>query len=69
MVGELIEIPNIGPVEVKNMISQALSFEYEGEWIPDEKLVGKEVELCGWVDSIRILKAVIFVVIRDRYGK
>jgi len=35
----------------------------------NEKLAGKKVELCGWVDSARILKSVIFIVIRDRYGK
>ena len=35
----------------------------------NEKLVGKKVKLCGWVDSIRILKSVIFIVLRDRYGK
>lgn len=35
----------------------------------DEKLVGKKVSLCGWVDSIRVLKSVIFVILRDRYGK
>ncbi len=35
----------------------------------NEKLVGKKVKLCAWVDSIRILKSVIFIVLRDRYGK
>jgi aspartyl-tRNA synthetase len=35
----------------------------------NDKLAGKKVELCGWVDSIRVMKSVIFVVLRDRYGK
>ncbi|HKL24382.1 MAG TPA: aspartate--tRNA ligase [Candidatus Nanoarchaeia archaeon] len=35
----------------------------------NEKLEGKEVRLCGWVDSVRILRSVIFIVLRDRYGK
>lgn len=35
----------------------------------DENLEGKEVELCGWVDSIRILRSVVFIILRDRYGK
>jgi aspartyl-tRNA synthetase len=35
----------------------------------DEKLIGKKVKLCGWVDSIRILKSVIFIILRDKYGK
>ncbi len=35
----------------------------------DEKLVGKKVKLCGWVDSIRYFKSMVFVVLRDRYGK
>lgn len=35
----------------------------------DESQEGKEVELSGWVESIRILKSVVFIVLRDRYGK
>lgn len=35
----------------------------------DEKLVGKKVKLCGWVDSVRVLKSVIFIILRDKYGK
>ena len=35
----------------------------------EKKLTGKKVELCGWVDSIRVMKSVIFIVLRDRYGK
>ena len=35
----------------------------------DKKLAGKKVKLCGWVDSIRDLKSIIFLVLRDRYGK
>ena len=35
----------------------------------NSKLVGKKVKLCGWVDSIRVLKSLIFIVLRDRYGK
>ncbi len=35
----------------------------------NEKLAGDKVILCGWIDSIRILKSVIFIVLRDRYGK
>lgn len=35
----------------------------------NSKLVGKKVKLCGWIDSIRVLKSVIFIVLRDRYGK
>ncbi len=31
--------------------------------------VGKVVKLAGWVDSIRALGAVTFLVLRDRYGK
>ncbi len=35
----------------------------------NSKLVGKKVKLCGWVDSVRVLKSLVFVIIRDRYGK
>ena len=34
-----------------------------------KKLVGKKVELVGWIDSIRSFKAMSFIVLRDRYGK
>lgn len=35
----------------------------------NEKLAGKEVTLCGWVDSLRVMKSMIFIILRDRYGK
>ena len=35
----------------------------------DGKIEGEKVELCGWADSVRILRSVIFIVLRDRYGK
>ncbi len=35
----------------------------------NEKLVGKKVKLCGWVDSIRHFKQMTFILLRDRYGK
>ncbi len=35
----------------------------------NQNLIGKEVTLCGWIDSLRVLKSVIFLVLRDRYGK
>ena len=35
----------------------------------DEKLAGKKVKLCGWIDSIRYFKSMVFLVLRDRYGK
>jgi aspartyl-tRNA synthetase len=35
----------------------------------DEKNVAKKVKICGWVDSVRVLKSVVFVILRDRYGK
>ncbi len=34
----------------------------------DKKNIGKEVILCGWVDSIRTHGGVNFVSLRDRYG-
>ena len=35
----------------------------------EKKLTGKKVELCGWVDSVRDFKSMIFIVLRDKYGK
>ena len=35
----------------------------------NEKLAGKKVTLCGWIDSIRYFKSMVFIVLRDRYGK
>ncbi len=35
----------------------------------NEKLAGKNVKLCGWVDSIRHFKEMTFILLRDRYGK
>ncbi|MFC1682325.1 aspartate--tRNA ligase [Nanoarchaeota archaeon] len=35
----------------------------------NEKLVGKKIELCGWVDTIREHGNVTFIDLRDRYGK
>ena len=35
----------------------------------NEKLAGKKVTLCGWVDTVREHGAVIFIDLRDRYGK
>jgi aspartyl-tRNA synthetase len=35
----------------------------------NEKLSGKKVKLCGWVDVVREHGNVIFIDLRDRYGK
>jgi len=35
----------------------------------NEKLEGKNVKLCGWVDTIREHGNVMFIDLRDRYGK
>ena len=35
----------------------------------NEKLVGKKVKICGWADTIREHGKVIFIDLRDRYGK
>ena len=35
----------------------------------NEKLVGKKVKLCGWIDTIRCHGKVVFFDLRDRYGK
>ncbi len=35
----------------------------------NEKISGQTVKLTGWVDSIRVMKNMIFIVLRDRYGK
>lgn len=35
----------------------------------NEKLVGKKVRLCGWIDTIRAHGKVAFFDLRDRYGK
>ncbi|MFA6625044.1 MAG: aspartate--tRNA ligase, partial [Bacilli bacterium] len=33
-----------------------------------EKDVGREVVLCGWVDTVRNLGALVFIDLRDKYG-
>ena len=35
----------------------------------DEKVSGKKVKLCGWIESLRIHGKVAFFDLRDRYGK
>ncbi|MDA3837313.1 MAG: OB-fold nucleic acid binding domain-containing protein [Nanoarchaeota archaeon] len=35
----------------------------------NEDIANQNVELCGWIDSIRVMKNLIFIVLRDRYGK
>ena len=35
----------------------------------NEKLAGKNVKLCGWIDTIRAHGKVAFFDLRDRYGK
>ena len=35
----------------------------------NEKLIGKKVTIVGWADTIREHGKVIFVDLRDRYGK
>ena len=35
----------------------------------NEKDIGKKVRLCGWIDTIREHSKIIFVDLKDRYGK
>ena len=35
----------------------------------DEKLAGKKVKLAGWIDTIGEHGKVLFLDLRDRYGK
>lgn len=35
----------------------------------NENLIGRKVSLCGWVDTIRIHRNVVFLDLRDRHGK
>lgn len=35
----------------------------------NENIAGQDVELCGWIDSIRVMRNMAFIVLRDRYGK
>lgn len=35
----------------------------------NEKLDGEKVKLCGWVESVRKTGNLIFLILRDRYGK
>jgi aspartyl-tRNA synthetase len=35
----------------------------------DEKLAGKKVSLCGWADTVRDHNKIVFIDLRDRYGK
>ena len=34
----------------------------------NEKSIGKETKLCGWVNKARTHGGIVFVDIRDRYG-
>ncbi|MEK6914464.1 MAG: aspartate--tRNA ligase [Nanoarchaeota archaeon] len=35
----------------------------------NEKVAGKKVKLCGWIDTLRVHGKVAFIDLRDRYGK